>query len=172
MHPIIVRIHTTITTKYAGIYTCMCPSAYKLLEYKLLSCTWAWVVPILLPIYNVKCPHYMVLIKTHLYYRVRASCELHNISMIKYRILWPFSTHWPVCMCIRILSGMPHFMLDQNVIFFMVHFHFPWLFHDIWHFKDFHDFPRPGNQSFKFHDFSRFSMMAWTLYYHFRRHSI
>ena len=30
-------------------------------------------------------------------------------------------------------------------------------------FKDFHDFSRPGNQSFKFHDFSRFSMTARTL---------
>ena len=30
-------------------------------------------------------------------------------------------------------------------------------------FKDFHDFSRPGNQSFRFHDFSRFSMTAWTL---------
>ena len=37
---------------------------------------------------------------------------------------------------------------------------FPWL---MTFFKDFHDFSRPGNQSFKFHDYSRFSMTTQTL---------
>ena len=38
-----------------------------------------------------------------------------------------------VChVCIRILPGILHFALGQNVIF-VVYFHFPWLFHDILH---------------------------------------
>ena len=34
------------------------------------------------------------------------------------------------------------------------------IFHDFDTLKDFHDFSRPGNQSFKFHDFSMISMTA------------
>ena len=55
-----------------------------------------------------------------------------------------------------ILPGIScKFVFGHNVIFST--------FHDFSIFKDFHDFSRPRNQSFKFHDFSRFSMTAWTL---------
>ena len=63
------------------------------------------------------------------------------------------------CVFIRILPGISHFMLGQNVIFCYVIFPFS-MTSDIC--KDFHDFSTPGNQSFKFHDFSRFSMPTWT----------
>ena len=50
------------------------------------------------------------------------------------------------------LPRIPHFTLGQNVIFYGT-FPFSMTFDSC---QDLHDFSRSGNQSFKFHDFSRF----------------
>ena len=67
--------------------------------------------------------------------------------------------HQACRVCIRI----SHFMLGQNVILlqYISIFHDFSMTFDI--LKDFRNFSRPGNQSFKFHDFSRFSMIVQTL---------
>ena len=55
---------------------------------------------------------------------------------------------------VTILPRISHFAFGQNVLFCGI-FPFSMTFYI---FKDFHDFSRAGNRSFKFHDFSRFSM--------------
>ena len=90
--------------------------------------------------------------------RVRAPSEPLNSMIFPWlfhdkEIPWPFSTQ----PCTQKGSA--------RISFFVVYFNFSWLFHDFIHFfKDFHDFSRPGSQSFTFHDFSRFSMTAWSLF--------
>ena len=90
--------------------------------------------------------------------RVRAPSEPLNSMIFPWlfhdkEIPWPFSTQ----PCTQKGSARISFFCGIFQ-FFMT---FPWLYT---FFKDFHDFSRPGSQSFTFHDFSRFSMTAWSLF--------
>ena len=93
--------------------------------------------------------------------------KFHDFSMINYGNSMTFK--YPTLRTQRVsrMRNFAHQNIEGNIKFyvgleciFYGKFPFSMIF-DI--FQDFVDFSRPENQSFKFHDFSRFSLTTWTM---------